>query len=157
VPIVQSPFIVQIKSSFLRSPVNQSPLVIGIRADLAAEPEPDNDANFGQQWELSVVSAGTYTFKSRLISQPGCLKVADTTSPSSFASTVLGSCSSPRAKWSLQFRGGPGDLLVNTSGTGHALSPSQCLLGACEHRVTVVPEAFISNYTAMIGWSFDYL
>ena len=35
--------------------------------------------------------------------------------------------------------------------------PPLMTYAACEHRVAVVPGAFISNYTALIGWSFDDL
>lgn len=154
----QSPATVQIKTSFLRNPVDQLPLAIGLRADLAAVPEADSDANFRQRWRRVTVAPDTYTFQSVLFSQGGCLKVPDATSSSSFLTPViLGSCSSPRARWHREFRGGPGDVLVNADGTGHALSPSQCPLGACDPRVSLVPTPFIQDFAPLIGWTFDFL
>jgi hypothetical protein len=155
----QSESIVQIKSSFLRNPADQSSLVIGLKAD-AAVPEADNNANFRQHWRRVTVGPSTYTFQSRLFSQNenGCLKVPDATSPSSSLTPVtLGSCSSPRARWRMEFRGGPGHVLVNADGTGHALSPSQCPLGVCDPRVSLVRGIFIKDWVSLIGWSFDFL
>lgn len=98
----------------------------------------------------------TYTFETRLFSQNGCLKVRETTSPSSYDSVVLGSCSSPRAKWRKSFLAGPGDLLINTA-TGHGMGPDICINGPCDDRVKVVPSSDIPTIDILLAWGFDII
>jgi hypothetical protein len=147
----QSTATVQIK------PVGSAPQnAIGLLPDFSAVLQPDNDANFRQQWTRTTVATSTYTFESRLGTT--CLKVRDTTSTSAFDTVALGNCNSARARWRRQSNPGTGDVLVNAA-TGHVLSPPLCLGdGPCDPRVRVFPGNLVPLPTdPFFNWGFNFL
>jgi hypothetical protein len=121
------------------------PMPIGLRDDAGAVLQPDDEANFRQQWRRTTFSDGTFTLESRAI-VARCLKPRETLAPTANDQVVLGSCSDLRARWRKEFAPGPGDLYVNVQ-TNHVLTPALCLI-QCDARVRVFPRSYADQVGA---------